>query len=404
MHRGRRSGRVYETPVAVFPTASGVRIALTYGADTDWVKNVVAAGGCRLRTRGRTLTLTAPNVVHDPSRSNTRAFERRVLRALQVEEFLDLSEKPDRMGGPLSAQRAKYAKGSVMSKDGTIIGFRHLGRGPGVVILHGGALASQHYMKLGAALADEFTVYIPDRRGRGLSGPYGPRYSIAREDEDLDAIVTATGAQCVFGAADGGLFALHASITVPAIRKVAVFEPVIFVDQPGLDDFKSVISRQEGLQARGDVAALMAAMAKDAMAGDARGQSVSAPYRLLGWVMTRPLFCRMMLWADARLVKGDDVALRDLIPALKPELDQVKATEGTIDDYKNVTAEVLLMCGTQAPPLFTGTLDALANVLPRAARVELPGLNHGGAQDQGGQPAVIAEQLRRFFHTATRRR
>jgi deazaflavin-dependent oxidoreductase (nitroreductase family) len=94
MHRGRRSGRVYETPVAVFPTASGVRIALTYGADTDWVKNVVAAGGCRLRTRGRTLTLTAPNVVHDPSRSNTRAFERRVLRALQVEEFLDLSEKP----------------------------------------------------------------------------------------------------------------------------------------------------------------------------------------------------------------------------------------------------------------------------------------------------------------------
>lgn len=93
-----------------------------------------------------------------------------------------------------------YVEGS------TTIGFRQLGQGPGVVILHGGALASQHYMKLGTALAEEFTVYIPDRRGRGMSGPYGPHYSIEREDEDLDAIVTDTGAQYVFGEADGGLF------------------------------------------------------------------------------------------------------------------------------------------------------------------------------------------------------
>jgi deazaflavin-dependent oxidoreductase (nitroreductase family) len=93
VHRGRRSGRTYETPVNVFPTASGVRIALTYGADTDWVRNVVAAGGCELRTRGRTLTLTGPKVVRDPTRSGTRAFERRVLRMLQVEDFLDLTEQ-----------------------------------------------------------------------------------------------------------------------------------------------------------------------------------------------------------------------------------------------------------------------------------------------------------------------
>jgi len=94
VHRGRRSGNTYETPVNVFPTATGVRIALTYGADTDWVRNVVAAGGCQLRTRGRTLTLTAPKVVRDPTLSGTRAFERRVLRALRVEEFLDLTKQP----------------------------------------------------------------------------------------------------------------------------------------------------------------------------------------------------------------------------------------------------------------------------------------------------------------------
>jgi alpha-beta hydrolase superfamily lysophospholipase len=93
---------------------------------------------------------------------------------------------------PLITKKATYQKKSATSKDGTTIGFRQLGHGPGVVILHGGALASQHYMKLGTALAEKFTVYIPDRRGRGMSGPYGPHYSIEREDEDLDAVVTDT--------------------------------------------------------------------------------------------------------------------------------------------------------------------------------------------------------------------
>jgi pimeloyl-ACP methyl ester carboxylesterase len=157
----------------------------------------------------------------------------------------------------LSRKKATYQKKSVTSKDGTTIGFRQFGRGPGVVILHGGALASQHYMKLGAALADEFTVCIPDRRGRGMSGPYGRHYSIEREDEDLDAIVTNTAAQYVFGEADGGLFALHGSLKIPAIRKVAVFEPVLFVGQPGLDEFEEVINRSDLRLTSGDLAAVM---------------------------------------------------------------------------------------------------------------------------------------------------
>lgn len=74
----------------MFTTATGVRIALTYGPDTDWVKNVLAAGGCKLQTRRRELTLTSAQVVHDPARTGIRAFERKVLGALQVEYFLDL--------------------------------------------------------------------------------------------------------------------------------------------------------------------------------------------------------------------------------------------------------------------------------------------------------------------------
>ena len=73
VHRGRRSGRTYQTPVTTFPTESGFIIALTYGAEnTDWVKNVRAAGGCELRTRGRVLRLDSPHVYHDESRHGIR--------------------------------------------------------------------------------------------------------------------------------------------------------------------------------------------------------------------------------------------------------------------------------------------------------------------------------------------
>lgn len=290
-----------------------------------------------------------------------------------------------------------YSKESVTSKDGTTIGFRKMGQGPAVVLLHGGALASQHYMKLGAALADEFTVCIPDRRGRGMSGPYGAGYNIEREAEDLAAVVAATGAERVFGTADGGLFALHGSMSIPSIHKVAVFEPVIFVGQPGLDAFDEMISRAEDLVARGDIPVAVASLASEAQA-DPRVQAVSAPYRVLATLMDKPLACRLMLWVDRLTARGDRVALRDLVPALIPELQQVRATAGTIDEYRKVTAQCLLLVGSGAPSLFTGTLDALEDVLPQWQRVELPGCNHGAAQDQGGNPQAIAVKLREFFH------
>ena len=91
VHRGRRSGRRYQTPVNVFPAGSGYLFALTYGPDTDWVKNVLAAGGCELRTRGRAIQLGSPRLVHDESRSSVRPLERQVLRILGVADFLSLT-------------------------------------------------------------------------------------------------------------------------------------------------------------------------------------------------------------------------------------------------------------------------------------------------------------------------
>jgi pimeloyl-ACP methyl ester carboxylesterase len=117
--------------------------------------------------------------------------------------------------------------GSVVSADGTTIGYRRLGRGPSVIVLHGGVNASQHMMKLGRALADAHTVHLPDRRGRGMSGAFGPAYGIEREDEDLAALVEHTGAECVFGPANGGLFALHGALGLERLRKVAAHEPLL---------------------------------------------------------------------------------------------------------------------------------------------------------------------------------
>src|SRR3989442_14278605 len=65
---GRKSGKLYRTPVNVFGMADGFRIALTYGRDSGWVRNVLAAGGCQLATRGVSYQLRAPAIVRDPPR------------------------------------------------------------------------------------------------------------------------------------------------------------------------------------------------------------------------------------------------------------------------------------------------------------------------------------------------
>jgi deazaflavin-dependent oxidoreductase (nitroreductase family) len=94
IHRGRRSGRLYQTPVSVFVTEDGYLFALTYGPDTDWVKNVLAAGGCELRTHGRAIKLSSPRLYHDESRRDIRTLERQVLRIIGVADFLSVKSVP----------------------------------------------------------------------------------------------------------------------------------------------------------------------------------------------------------------------------------------------------------------------------------------------------------------------
>lgn len=87
VHRGRRSGREYRTPVNAFRTPEGYVVALTYGVG-DWTRNVLAAGGCELVTRRRRVHLTEPRLVRDPTRRAVPAPIRPILAVIGVTEFL----------------------------------------------------------------------------------------------------------------------------------------------------------------------------------------------------------------------------------------------------------------------------------------------------------------------------
>lgn len=91
VHRGRKSGRTFRTPLWVFRRPNGFVIALTYGPETDWVRNVLAAGGCELQTRRRRYQLGAPAVFRDQNATDMPAFIRFMLRrVIKAPEFLRL--------------------------------------------------------------------------------------------------------------------------------------------------------------------------------------------------------------------------------------------------------------------------------------------------------------------------
>jgi deazaflavin-dependent oxidoreductase (nitroreductase family) len=90
-HVGRKSGKIYRTPVNVFRTPNGFIFALTYSSESEWVKNVLAAGGAELQTRGKNYRLSAPKVVRDPTRRRFPVPVQLVLRLVGADQYLELS-------------------------------------------------------------------------------------------------------------------------------------------------------------------------------------------------------------------------------------------------------------------------------------------------------------------------
>src|SRR5215218_2186490 len=111
------------------------------------------------------------------------------------------------------------------STDGTTIAFDQVGDGPPVILVCGGSTDRMANAPLANLLAEHFTVFNYDRRGRGDSGDTAP-YAVEREVEDLDTVIAAAGGSAfVYGTSSGAALALEAAASGLAITKLAMWEP-----------------------------------------------------------------------------------------------------------------------------------------------------------------------------------
>jgi pimeloyl-ACP methyl ester carboxylesterase len=246
-------------------------------------------------------------------------------------------------------------------------------------------------MQLAQALANAFTVYLPDRRGHNLPGPFRKDYRMQKEVDDVDALLTQTGTHNVFGVSSGGIICLQSALTLPAVHKVALYEPALIVNGSISMAFLPRYNREI---TQGKMAAALVTAMQGAQLGPAIFNVIPRP--LLEFLTTRAM------QSENKTARPGDVTMRILAPTLHYDFELVAEMAETLETFKAVRAEVLLLGGSKSPVWLKAALDALMTVLPHVKRVEFPGLDHGASSDpsstnRGGQPAVVAQELRRFF-------
>lgn len=254
---------------------------------------------------------------------------------------------------------------TVLSDDGTPIGYQTVGDGEAMVVLGGAWRSADDYLPLARALAGSFAVHVIDRRGRGRSGPQGPSYSIEREIEDLAAVQAHTGARIVFGHSYGGLGALEAARCGAAFSDVIVYEP--------------------GVSIGGSIPAAWMTSYRDRLAaGDRRGAFATM---VRGAGGAPPIIERLPFWYVKLIlrlfIRGAEWRRTDsLLEAALAEHEQVVALDdGTAERFGAITARTLLLGGGKSRPRYTTELfDRLTAAIPNTAVELLPGLDHLGPE------------------------
>lgn len=265
----------------------------------------------------------------------------------------------------------------VTTSDGTVIAFRTLGRGPGLIVVGGSLADSDDYLRLASALAGSFTVHVMDRRGRGRSGPQVPGHSLAVEVGDLLAVQGATGASAAFGHSFGGLVCLEAARDSAVFQRIAVYEPGVANGGPPSAGW---LPRYRQLLAAGDSRGAFATMVRS-------GGHAPAPLRLL------PLwYSRAVL---SLVVRGD--RWRRIEPLLDANATEHELLDSVADSparYARIQAAVTVLVGSRSPA-FSGR-DLLADLvatIPGARGNVLDGLGHLAPTDDGAE--AVARQLLR---------
>jgi len=171
---------------------------------------------------------------------------------------------------------------TVTSHDGTAIAYERFSDGGPALLKIGGAFCDRSFAApLTEALADRFSVYSYDRRGRGDSGTGDTAWSITRELEDLGTVLAAIessggGPVSIYGHSSGAALGLEAAAAQAPIERLAVYEPP-YTGGPG-----SSLARAAELQALVD-------------AGDLDG---AAALFLLSTGMPEQQVAGMRQWAD----------------------------------------------------------------------------------------------------------
>jgi pimeloyl-ACP methyl ester carboxylesterase len=245
---------------------------------------------------------------------------------------------------------------TVTSADGTTIAYETLGTGPELILVDG-ALCYRDFgpaRGLAAALADTYTVYIYDRRGRGASGD-SPPWSARREIDDIEAILQAAGGTAyLFGASSGAVLAADAANALPGITKLALYEPPFIVDATHEPRPAEFIPDTEALIARGDRSgALKKFMGHVGMPGFMLAvMPLTPPWRKLKAVAhTLPYDLRIL---------GDTGRGVPLDPAR----------------WAGATMPATVMDGGKSPGYMRNAAHAMAEALPKAAYRTLPGQTH----------------------------
>ena len=266
---------------------------------------------------------------------------------------------------------------TVTSADGTLIAYDRTGSGPPLVLV-GGAFSYRRYpgqVKLAELLADRFTVYNYDRRGRGDSGdsaPYAPR----REIDDLAAIIAGAGGRAhVWGLSSGAVLALEAAAAGTPISRLAVQEPPLAVDPADRRppaDLRQRVTEMVAAGRRGDAVRYYMV---DGMGAPA---FVPAMLRLMPGVWKRLTAVAHTLPYDSQLVESYQAG-QPLLAGL----------------WAEVSVPVLVMCGTEqeSPAMLRHAAAAVAANIPGSKLVVRRGLGHSKKLDVKTIAAALTEFL-----------
>jgi pimeloyl-ACP methyl ester carboxylesterase len=276
-----------------------------------------------------------------------------------------VASEPD---APIRRRRAR--SGQVVSRDGTVIAYDRVGRGPPVILIVG-ALCSRTLgpaVKLAPLLGQHFTVFTYDRRGRGDSGENSP-YEVEREVEDLEALIQeAGGSACVFGHSSGAVLALNAAERGLPIEKLALYEAPLIVDdsRPSTENDWAQIEAHATEGRRSDAIKVFL-------------KCVGVPAFAVALMRWLPVWAKIT--AVAHTLPHDGALVRKL----------QRGAPLPAGAWAKVTVPALAIAGGKSPTWMQNGTRALATVLSHAEHRTLEGQTH----DVGAK--ALAPVLHEFF-------